>query len=458
MAGPVLRMRHAHAARPCRRSRAMNLTKQQLDQLAGDVFLLKTPAPTRLPKPSNSVGAGSLAAKLDPIFSTAADPKYDARFKDMGIAVVDFTANKAAPKVWLRNGDDAWRIGSTGKLSILLAAVQLRDDVRAVQNSGLLSTPQEYDQLFSMSKFWNRSKNSKINDIAVRGPRISTIFDVDKAKRDGTPINFFGPDPDSPNGTAIFNKLGVDAGVPIEHLHWPAAKNFDFSERLWLTGARSDNIAATSCVSDIGVPYLKAVQRAYGLFDPRHGMDLLLSDGYKSVDTTALVSSRDATKYRNTSHQEMIEVKDVIYSKLTNKFNDNHSVEPGSAAALTAYVIALINDKFPACTTIKKNLAGGPGPTLTCYVALGVGTIARVTTEISKIGIVGTEEGEPDALNCEFAYLETEETGPGARKMQYAIIATGIRSKANADGTAGLSVGNLSQNIGLQVHEALLAP
>ena len=61
-------------------------TKRIIDVL----FLLKSPAPTPLPKP---VTGGGLDAKLDPI---AADP----RFKDIGFAVVDFTAGVTTPKVW----------------------------------------------------------------------------------------------------------------------------------------------------------------------------------------------------------------------------------------------------------------------------------------------------------------------------------------------------------------------
>ena len=102
--------------------------------------MLKTPKPATLPIPSNTddtSNAANLAAKMQAIAT-------DARFNSFGIGVVDFNPGVNMPRVWLLNEGTPWRIASAGKLAILLAAVQLRDDVRRVKATGLISTPAEW--------------------------------------------------------------------------------------------------------------------------------------------------------------------------------------------------------------------------------------------------------------------------------------------------------------------------
>ena len=438
---------------------ALNLSNSQLQQIADVLFLLKTPKPTPLPKPTtNTSGAGSLGAELDSKIAG------DRRFQDFGVGIVDFTTDVNSPRVWVHNEDDSWRVGSTGKIAILLAAAQLRDDVREVKKTGIISTASDFDELFSLPKLWGESRDIRIRGIAgpAHAPRISTIFDFAKS-----PIDFSGPNPDAPDGTAIFNKLGVKPdGTQIEHLSWPAAHDFEFSERLWLCGARSDNVAAATCVSEIGVDYLKAVQRAYGLFDDRHGMHLLVTANYSNlVRDTPVNNKPNSPKYRPFQNQEYHPVKDALFNTVSKKFDDQRSTEPGSAAALTAYMIALMRDKLVApgprgidgCETIRKNLAGATAHSLTSYVSLGVKTVTTVTKEHTKIGILRTEDGEPAPLNCEFNYFETRESNAGGKQMKYSVMVAGIRSKPQADGSPGLNVVSLTENIGLIAHRSLLA-
>ena len=119
---------------------AMALSDADLQKVADQLFLLKQVAPTKLVAPANTP---SLATKLDPIVAAN-------EFKNLGIAVVNFTADAANPTTYLHNGDYAWRVGSTGKIAILLAAMQLRDDVRQVQALNLISTAKDFDDLFAL--------------------------------------------------------------------------------------------------------------------------------------------------------------------------------------------------------------------------------------------------------------------------------------------------------------------
>jgi hypothetical protein len=274
---------------------ALPLSDAQLDAIASTLLICQDPAATKLPRPTNSTGALSLSPKLDPI---GADP----RWAHLGIGVVDLTTF-GSPKIWIYNAEDPWRIASTAKLTLLLAAVQLRDDVRWLFQQGFIASAKDGDELFKMPELWRRSKNPVTARLGqtTRPPRISTIFNFPAS---GLP-EFLGPDMTVPaNHDAAVAKLVNAFGVPISQqdgldLIWRFATRFDFYERLWLAGARSDNIAATACISEIGLTYLKAVQIAYGLFDIGAGMRVLLADGYAPIDRTIDVDRRQrGVKYR----------------------------------------------------------------------------------------------------------------------------------------------------------------
>lgn len=396
----------------------LNLSSSEIQQIVNVLFLLKSPAAATVPVPTNTTAADSLTTKLDPI---GADP----RFADIGIGVVDFTADVLAPKIWLHKEGVPWRVASTGKISILLAAVQLREDVRSVKALGIISTPADFDELFSI--IWKQSTDTGILQIAEKGssPRISTIFDLTK-----TPPDFIGAD------VALDRTKLSDIGD--KHLSWSKAPELTPWERLWLTGAQSDNVAATSCVSEIGVAYMKAVQRGYGLFDPPNGMHLLLGAAYGGVSTKTPVQTGSTTKYRALRNKETNLVTDIFEKS-------NRSTQPGSAAALTAYMIALMQDKFAdadAGDTIRTHLADETDDTATSLIFEGVGAVGNITKAHTKLGILGS-------LRCEFAFLEAD-------GLKYAVLATGILPKKV--GTTKFSSVQQGQDLGKEIHQALLSP
>jgi hypothetical protein len=357
----------------------------------------------------------------------------NARFKDIGIGVIDFTADRMAPRVCLHNGDDPWRIASTGKIAALLAAIQLRDDVRKVKATGLVTDPADFDELFAT--ICSKSKDSTVPAIASKGgapPRISTIFDLTK-----TPPDFQGAD--VPLDRSKLSDIGD------KHLSWTKAPDLTFFERLWLMGTQSDNVAATSCISEIGIAYMKAVQRAYGLFDPGRGMHLLLAAGYSGVNTkTPVNKGAAAPKYRGLRNAESNKVKD-LYVDSKSKKASYYSTQPGSAAALTAYMIALMQDKFvdkDGCDTIRTHLADEKSDTTTSLIYEGVDDVATISKAHTKLGILG-------ALRCEFAYLETS-------SLKFAVLALGITPKKV--GSARYSEETQGRDLGKEIYNALSAP
>ena len=113
------------------------------------------------------------------------------------------------PAVWLHNENVSWRIGSTSKMAMMLAAVQLRLEVRQIMGLNIISTPKEFDDLYGLTKLWKGSKVANASQIASQPPRVSTIFDFSKK-----PINFTGPDPDTPDRDGILGGYPLTTSFP----------------------------------------------------------------------------------------------------------------------------------------------------------------------------------------------------------------------------------------------------
>jgi len=474
----------------------MAVTAAQLAKIRDQLFLVQ--GRTELKMPSNSTDPAHndipLVTALDKMMEDliAANPDNVDRYADVGVGVADFTKDPKAPRIWLRNAGTPWRAASTGKVSVLLAAVQLRDDVRLVKEVTSLTDPKEFDALFANPDLWKAKdiwdvdvvwRNSEIthpdskkDTSASHCPRPSTIFDLTK-----DPVDFRGPQiTDAAAKHAIAAKLGWKAGktlpMAMPDLTWSDVPNFDFSELLWLMGDNSDNVAATACISEIGVAYLKAVQKAYGLFNPAQDAYLLLADGYGKIPVKKPVKvhgGAGAVLRPLKNNSEHHHVQDALRTSggpedLDPKnFTDHSSIESGSANALLAYLIALVQNKLvssrndpphnvdngtSACDTIRLNLStggekdnSGSYPGLHSNIVQGVQAIpgTTVTKQLSKIGLLNEAAGAPPpGLACEFAYLETKQIS--GRTMQYGVVVTGIRH-------------DIENELGKHIHQTLLA-
>jgi hypothetical protein len=329
--------------------------------------------------------------------------------------------------------------------------------------------------------------------IASVPPLISKIFDFTKS-----PVDFAGPNPDGridahgqPNlatQNAIVAKLPPT--VPpggLSELAWDHWSDLSFSERLWLAGNRSDNVAATSCVCEIGLPYIKAVQRAYGLVDndPKKGMHLFATRGY-CVDPPTSAKPPAVAPPRPLSDPpdvDPLEVED-FWRDNGGRFIDKSSWVPASAAALAAYMIALKNDSLvndgswlfgqTGCTTLRNNLADGGANAIASFFAgedridhgvhVITGVLAvpgtRINRQINKIGILKKSDGAKAQLICEFVYLETQQVpkppAPHRELMQYAVAAVGLISELDATPPGHSSSGKAGL-LGAAVHQALLS-
>jgi hypothetical protein len=448
------------------------LSDAQLGQIADAILVARDRTATKLPTPTTT-GPDPFRAALDSVAT-------DADFSDAGIGVIDFTDDPLDPNVWVHNPAKPVRIGSASKIGMMLAAVQLRLDVRSVLGLNIIAAPGDFDSVFGNPKLWRKAKppQTQMQPIAATPPLISKIFDFEK-----TPVDFAGPDPDGRRDEdgnpvaaaqdAIVNKLPADG-----ELSWATWSALTFSERLWLSGCLSDNVAATACVSQIGVPFIKAVMRSYGLFDPANGMSLFPSYGYDTIPRTSKAPA--PAPPRALTNVEPIPVTDYWWDPGTHGFTDQKSWVPGSAGALTAYMLALMGDTFAdpstliagggivACETLRRNLADGGPHAIVSFLVEGVRDIdgnmsggivsagAQVTKQTNKIGILRQSDGAKSALNCEFVYVETSQVHPpanGRNAMKYAVIAVGLISEA---ATGGLTAAEKSAALGAAIHNALL--
>jgi Beta-lactamase enzyme family len=410
----------------------MALSSAQLQKIADVVFLLRTPQPVPLPKPVNTDAAFTERFEDD----VGGNPE----FANVGIGVIDFTADVQNPNIWLHNGDEAWPIWSTCKICILLAAVQLRDDVRKAAATGVATTPQDFDDGFK--NVWKLSKSPTIAAIRKVPPRISTLFDLDP---NPDLIDFAGGatdlDPDD-----IISRLPADG-----ELTWKISANFTFHERLWLAGANSDNVAAGACISEIGLPYIQSVMTAYGLFDRHRGMRLLLQGfyGWKGLKALApnfpkVTSAANSPQYRPIPPVST----QLVHDPLTGKPDAFRSDLGGSASAMTAYMVALMQDKLvdeEACDSIRSYLADGSPQTTTSFVSEGVKLRTPIVLQHTKVGFVGDSDAD-------FAYMET----PAPKRFNFAIVTAGLRPTK----VAGVTVKDLDQahDLGEKIFDQLSAP
>jgi len=372
-----------------------------------------------LPKPKNTddtTSASNLAARMAGVAS-------DRRFAGVGIGVIEFDG--PTTRVWMQNESLAFRLASTAKLAILLAAMQLREDVRELVRLHPGQTP---DQLSAtMVGLFAASTEPDFRRIGRHPPRIATIFDLAAATPD-----FRG------KGDALTHG----------HLSWAQATNVSFWERMTMAGAISDNLAASSLISQIGVPYLKAVQRRMGLYAPASDMCLFLSYGYDGVEGGHRELPVAGTPtFRSLTDMETQTVIDILVrtnKKTKETYSSTKSTQGGSAAALTAFMLGLVQETLvsaEASRDIQAHLTTRAGFTNACLTFDGVERRTPVTRGFAKVGIL-------DAIRAEFAYVEA-----GGKK--FAIVATGLRGQKARRGQPAIGMVEQGRSLAEAVYVAL---
>lgn len=187
----------------------------------------------------------------------------------------------------------------------------------------------------------------------------------------------------------------------------------------------------------------KSVQRRFGLFDPSHGMRLLLAAGYGEVKAGYReLADPAAPLYRGITDIERQVVRDEIRKKKKKAdpsdpdefYDDVRSTQGGSAATLTASMLALVQQTLvsaEASVDIRSHLTP---PTFrnACLIFDGVKAAAGTPLDggFAKVGIL-------PSIRAEFAYVEA-----GGKK--FAVVATrSARQGRSDDERAGDRVGRI---------------
>jgi hypothetical protein len=216
----------------------------------------------------------------------------DPAFKDLGVVLIDFGPSDAMPKPKPRfatSRDTSIRaaIGSLGKIGVLYAAFQLREDVRTALARVVargVGSPTLNDVKAELRENWKTIPALKPLPI----PEIERVFAAPVNVAGAWTIDFDGMDrvgyspakdwytPANP-ATNRFDL--VQALEQLHDLEHDSSKKAEwqeglllrsFAERLWLTIRWSDNLAATLCMAEVSanrLGYIKALLKRSGLGD-----------------------------------------------------------------------------------------------------------------------------------------------------------------------------------------------
>jgi V8-like Glu-specific endopeptidase len=222
------------------------------------------------------------------------------------IALVDLTKDPSAPDFAGWNHKAQTFPASMAKLIPMLAAFQLRSDLKAIQ-SALGGVPAA-DVFAEARKQWVATQSPPPG-----APTVAVSGDLgrqgDLATWKGKPI-VLPANSSLPNLETIF---GTGAGFPFKSIPLgfpglPACsaecdefvilerverfgnggdRKHGFVQRQKLMIGFSNNSAATSCIADIGFPYIASVLIQTGLWDPARGGGLWLGAGYGGLSWRA---------------------------------------------------------------------------------------------------------------------------------------------------------------------------
>ncbi len=214
------------------------------------------------------------------------------QYPNLSVGVIQFDAASSQPTLFGWQEHLECILGSMGKLAILYAAFQLREDVRtALKQSGV--NPGNVDA--QLRQMWSASCIPGLPVTPGKAPYLDRIFDIKPGSVEfkgfagcGIPPDFtLPPDEDmqrfdkthemehhikEPDGTFGLNYMQ----------RWARLLHHPFAQQLWLTTRWSDNAAATVCAAAIGLPYIFALMNRSKLYSATGaGEGLRLLRGYE---------------------------------------------------------------------------------------------------------------------------------------------------------------------------------
>jgi hypothetical protein len=199
--------------------------------------------------------------------------KHRTGLEKFKLAVVELTDNPNKPFYVGFHDQEEVPVWSVAKLLVMYAAYQLRHDLREVAAQSHTTT--QADLITEAKAQWVRAPEPIVKKIVLTDPdprfakagppNMQKIFDMVRNggswkidfKRSGeTPVDLEKVDrkttKSTPESLAIIDSL-------------------EFLERMWLMIGWSNDLAAATCVRDVGYPYMTALTSQSGLYNPITG-------------------------------------------------------------------------------------------------------------------------------------------------------------------------------------------
>ena len=226
-------------------------------------------------------------------FQTVCDNHPDLSFGAILFDGDDADSSKWQPYLFAHDPDRQGSLGSGAKIMICYAAFQLREDVRALLKQDGVTAGNVRKKLADLWSAGNPEQKAIVRESsgAFGPPFLDSIFEfggpllADFKGRSNCGINAFRDDSKPGALHDHIQELG-----PVHALEHDTARNDErwreilarpFAERLWLTTRWSDNAAATTCLTEIGLPYINALLRAAQLYDEKANSGMKLYRGYE---------------------------------------------------------------------------------------------------------------------------------------------------------------------------------
>jgi hypothetical protein len=376
------------------------------------------------------------------------DVMIQADFRPIKVALVDLTKGRMRPEfAGSRDHKKQVFVASVAKIAAMLAAFQLRHDLRAARR--IKGSDKPLAQLFdSVRDDWAATQRDpgkfvlggRVGLKEPKSPQLGSNFGprwplaiefkrteetlgqletivtefllkieneaLEKAKGELAAA----ARKDAATHAAAKKKL-EDAQQQLEKAKRTkkprAKKEFDalgFWERLGITVAGASDYAASTIVRDVGFPYIASTLLQSGLYDPRRGGGLWLGHDYMSIDWKGALAGGDA-----------ISATAGSLAAFMTLLAQKRLVSPEASTEMQILMEKVPNIHFP-----------GFGSWFRDGLVNGLGQSAALKKVLSKVGRArdGTDE-------C--AYIEREvDDGKGGKKL-LCYVAVGLRAKRGSD-------------------------
>ena len=421
------------------------------------------PSPLALPRANAVLEPGWARDELldRAIFNIA----HDSGFVDQPFAVVDFTKTPRklsgafdttpAPifAAWL--GSLETRIASMAKLAVMYAAYQLLADVRRVSSDPAARNETALLQLARQQWAWapeplvrRIGDDTQVRDLDRKtrtlrgGPDLTIMLDIQHTGASWA-ITFTSTGEDADELNTIDGLASVLDPMRPGHTKEdptfrPKIAALGFLERLKLMTGFSNDVAAASCVRDIGFPYIEALLAQSGLFDPGPNLaGLFLASNYDGFEVGHVPSRNFADGTTETSQAGNAEA----LARFTTLLLQGRLVDEPSSMEMKA-LLAKDTSGFGGMVGARSFALEG----IQLRVGIPLVPVSTAPSEAySKIGLLQltdqpTGQGHAEASDVAFIVRKSDEDTETWLRYVVFALGSGVGPNPREAGTSAIAV------------------